>query len=686
MKTSINSERITGIVATNSISYIKTVFDTLAEERIVVPLRSEDDAERIDATGLDVIKTPDSDRGWFEFNYPQLPAQKLAQISFTSGTEGKPKGVLLSHAALNNTVERLIDISKIDASAREYVGVPVYHSFGYGRCRLLSTVGGQGFIPESGFNPLEVAQMLRNGEINALSAVPSLLRLLLTNTGIFDSEREQMKWIEIGSQPMSAEEKKSLRELFPNANIVQHYGLTEASRSSLLNIGNASMAELASVGRAYGDTEFKINNEGCIVIRGSHLASGLLIEGEITPLVDNDGWFSTSDLGHLENNFLYFDGRADNMINCGGQKISAEQIEADILAEFKLKGGIAACRSAHDIYGEIPVVFKEAETPVDSEQLKLFVEGCLKRRGINALNVLQIEEIDQLPLTDTGKVRRKELANLLADKDKNAKLDGAQANNNSPTTLRGKFEQLTGSTVSDNESIESLGLDSIQVVGLLIFVETMLGYIPSDIRKLTIAEIEVLPKHEMEAQDSAEQTQRVAGSTNENPKNISFFQLIKEDFITHESDWASQGFWAIANHRFGNWRMSVRPKLLRIPFTILYRMHLKLVQICCGIKLDYTVKLGRRVKLEHFGGMILGARSIGDEVTIRQNTTFGIKDLSNLKGKPTIEKGVNIGAGAVIVGDITIGRYSVIGPNVVVDEDVPPFSTVSNPKPTVQSN
>jgi len=109
----------------------------------------------------------------------------------------------------------------------------------------------------------------------------------------------------------------------------------------------------------------------------------------------------------------------------------------------------------------------------------------------------------------------------------------------------------------------------------------------------------------------------------------------------------------------------------------------KMAQVFCGIKLDYTVQVGRRVKLEHFGGMILGAKKIGDDTIIRQNTTFGIRDISDLSAKPIIEKGVNIGAGVVIVGDVVIGRHSVIGPNCVVSESVPAFSVVTVQQPTV---
>lgn len=174
------------------------------------------------------------------------------------------------------------------------------------------------------------------------------------------------------------------------------------------------------------------------------------------------------------------------------------------------------------------------------------------------------------------------------------------------------------------------------------------------------------------------------GSQNLNPSGISLLALIAEDFRTHDKEWSNQGFWAVFWHRIGNARMSIRPRALRFPLTMLYNVMRKLCQILGGIKLDYTVQLGRRVKIEHFGGMVLGARSIGDDVTIRQNTTFGIRSVDDLNGKPIIENGVSIGAGAVLVGHIRIGAHSVIGANCVVSEDVPPRSFVRMPKPEVK--
>ncbi|GEM_PF-125402 len=168
----------------------------------------------------------------------------------------------------------------------------------------------------------------------------------------------------------------------------------------------------------------------------------------------------------------------------------------------------------------------------------------------------------------------------------------------------------------------------------------------------------------------------VLGTTNQNPPDISFWQLVKEDLRTHEGDLFSQGFWALFQHRLGNWRMGL-PKLLRPPFTLLYRFLHKWVQWTCGISLAYTVKVGRRVHIWHFGGMVLGAREIGDDVHIRQNTTFGVARRGDSPLlKPTFEDRVDIGAGAVVCGGIRIGHDSVIGANAVVLKDVPPYSVV----------
>ncbi|MCV3273780.1 serine O-acetyltransferase [Roseobacter sinensis] len=165
------------------------------------------------------------------------------------------------------------------------------------------------------------------------------------------------------------------------------------------------------------------------------------------------------------------------------------------------------------------------------------------------------------------------------------------------------------------------------------------------------------------------------GAENANPSDVGFWQLVAEDFRTHDRDWMAQGFWALFWHRFGNWRMGQR-KPLRVLCSVIYRVMEKRCQIRGGIMLPYTVRVGRRVKLEHFGGMVLVAQQIGDDVILRQNTTLGIARTSHLQDRPVIENGVDVGAGAVILGAVLIGEGAVVGANAVVRRDVPKGAVV----------
>jgi len=166
------------------------------------------------------------------------------------------------------------------------------------------------------------------------------------------------------------------------------------------------------------------------------------------------------------------------------------------------------------------------------------------------------------------------------------------------------------------------------------------------------------------------------GDRNQNPTDMGLFALAREDLRTHGSFFA-QGFWAVVVNRLGNWRMDL-PRFLRFPFTLLYNVMYRIVHWTCRIELPYIVRVGRRVRIWHHGGCVLGARSIGDDVQIRHNVTFGLTGHGDpIHRLPIIEERVIVGAGAVLLGPITIGHDSVIGANAVVTQSVPPYSLVT---------
>jgi len=154
------------------------------------------------------------------------------------------------------------------------------------------------------------------------------------------------------------------------------------------------------------------------------------------------------------------------------------------------------------------------------------------------------------------------------------------------------------------------------------------------------------------------------------------FALIKEDWIAHGRDWTKPGFRAVAIYRFGVWRMSVGNKILRAPFSIVYRMMFRRCRNHYGIELPYSAVLGRRVVIEHQSGIVIhGNCQIGDDSIVRQGCTLGNKSLDKPFDAPKLGKRVNVGAGAKILGAVTLGDGASVGANAVVLIDVPAGAT-----------
>ncbi len=498
----MEESKVIGIVAKNSLSYVKAVFDAYKANSTVVLLRSSDDEARITLTKVTTVIEPEEDFGWFDSAYDFENTDAVAQISFTSGTEGEPKGVLLTHKALSDVSRRLNDIMELDSSIREYVGVPAHFSFGLGRFRAIANVGGAAYLPEAGFNPLEIRDMLKAGEINAISAVPTLWRVLLKNKSLFSTEALDLKWIEIGSQYMSRQEKEELKTLFPKAIIVQHYGLTEASRTTFLRIDQVEGELLESVGIAVGSTQLKISASGRICIRGDHVASSLLKMGEFTSNVDDSGWFETNDLGALEDGYLYYLGRADDLINCSGIKLSPDALERDLREYLKIKEGIAISSYDDSLTGNgVLIALKSTVERASADVFNAAID-ILSKYGLHNKNVVKVIVLDEFPVTSTGKVQRKELAKLyksentkkIAPKVGEDKSDVNEELSDDEFYVQGIWQQVLNiKNIDVDSNYYQLGGDSLSAISAVIEME-QLGDVPSALSKgmlqgLTIREI-----------------------------------------------------------------------------------------------------------------------------------------------------------------------------------------------------
>lgn len=148
-------------------------------------------------------------------------------------------------------------------------------------------------------------------------------------------------------------------------------------------------------------------------------------------------------------------------------------------------------------------------------------------------------------------------------------------------------------------------------------------------------------------------------------------ERLREDFETHERDPWRQGFWALAVYRFGVWRYGVEPRWLRAPLSFVYRWLKLWVQVLTGIDLPCEASVGRRLRIDHFGGIIVsGDTVIGDDCVLRHGVTLGLRH-AGVRGAPRLGDRVDVGAGAKILGAVRVGDDAAIGANAVVLTDVP---------------
>jgi serine O-acetyltransferase len=149
------------------------------------------------------------------------------------------------------------------------------------------------------------------------------------------------------------------------------------------------------------------------------------------------------------------------------------------------------------------------------------------------------------------------------------------------------------------------------------------------------------------------------------------FKNIREDWHTYDRQLSRQGFWTMLVYRYGRWRYTIRPRWLRVPFSLLYKILKPMCEILTGIELPCETVIGRRFRIDHFGGIIISGDAVfGDDCVIRNGVTVGLRH-TGIRGAPIIGNRVDIGAGAKILGPIHVGDDVAIGANAVVLKDVP---------------
>lgn len=339
----------------------------------------------------------------------------VADILFTTGTTGAPKGVALSYtnqaaAALN--INTFIQNNEDDI---ELLALPVSHSFGLGRVRCVLSKGGTLVMLGTFANMKRFFGEMKRCDVTGFGMVPASWGFIKKMSGKYIGKfADQLKYIEIGSSFMPTADKELLMELLPNTRICMHYGSTEASRSAFMEF-HACRDNLLTAGHASPNCDIKIFSpegeelpigwEGEVCVKGDHVTCSYWNETPERFASDFFGdYFRTGDCATMDaEGNIYLKSRIKEMINVGGKKVAPMEVE-DILNTIP---GVkeSACVGISDpdgVLGEVVKAFIVADdTLTDTEIL----EQLRPKLEVYKLPVA-FERIDAIPKTSSGKIQR----------------------------------------------------------------------------------------------------------------------------------------------------------------------------------------------------------------------------------------------------------------------------------------
>lgn len=335
-----------------------------------------------------------------------------AWFSYTSGTTGRPKGVVLSHRALTHVAWNLmIEIGPHSAEESVLLPQPLSHGAGFFTLAYLGSGASIHVVPE--FDPDEIMSWGEKQDIDTLKLVPTMLDKLLEL-----DRASPFRRIVYGASPIAKPILDRAVDTL-NADLVQIYGQSEAP-VTITCLGAAEHRRrgphLGSAGLPWRSVEVLVVDPegqpvgtgelGEIIVRGDHMMTGYHNRPEQTAEVLRDGWVWTRDMGVTDDNgYIYLRGRRDDMINSGGFNIAPREIE-DVVNAHPLVQECAAVGLPDERWGERVCVYVVTAPgqQLTYEELDRFCEPRLGFRRPRNLVVL-----GALPYTAYGKVDRKQL-------------------------------------------------------------------------------------------------------------------------------------------------------------------------------------------------------------------------------------------------------------------------------------
>lgn len=352
-----------------------------------------------------------------DFIPASVASDNLSQIDpalflYTSGTTGRPKGVVLSHQNLIANFESCKQAGTFTSSDSFLCLLPFFHTYAITGTILLPLLTGSKMVLVDRFHPLKVLQLIEEHKITCFLAIPSMYRVLASTEGDFNVD--SVRFPISGGEPMPVAIAEAFAERF-SIDIFEGYGQTEASPVVSLNTPGAR--KLGTVGKAVPGVEVVIwdkknrvlpNGEiGEVMVRGKNVMEGYYNLEEETAKTISGEWLHTGDLGTMDNEgFLSITGRIKELIISAGENIYPREIE-EVLVHHPAVKEVAVIGVPDEVRGEVPKAFVIVNegTTTDEKQLKAFCRDKLANYKIPK----KFEIVEDFPRNPTGKVLKRML-------------------------------------------------------------------------------------------------------------------------------------------------------------------------------------------------------------------------------------------------------------------------------------
>ncbi|WP_369816360.1 FadD3 family acyl-CoA ligase [Mycobacterium sp. 852014-50255_SCH5639931] len=328
----------------------------------------------------------------------------IADVIFTSGTTGRPKGAMMNHRQTLRMYEEWATLADLRQGDRYLQINPYFHTFGLKAGLITSFLRGATMLPVAVFDVDTVVNLIERERVTMLPGPPTLYHSLLT---IGDKTKlSTLRAGVTGAADIPVELVRRIHDELPFQTLMTGYGLTEAGNVTLSRPGDSFEDVATTAGLPCEGVEVRIADDGEVLVRGYGVMQGYLDDPAATAeAIDTDGWLHTGDLGRLDAaGRLRIDGRKKDMFIVGGFNAYPAEIEGYLL-EHPAVAQAAVIGVPDDRLGQVGKAFVVAKTQVSEDDLLIW---CRERMaGFKAPRSIQF--LVELPLNATGKVMKDQL-------------------------------------------------------------------------------------------------------------------------------------------------------------------------------------------------------------------------------------------------------------------------------------